>query len=489
MSTRALALAIVWASAARAAAPTVAMNGHLPSASDSAAMAALGARAVRMDFNWFDFQPASGAFSFGYLDPLVQAARANNLAIYATVAYTPKWASSDPNCVLGASDATTRCENKRPASTADWTAAVTAVVARYKGQVECWGIWNEPNLRVFFDGTEDDFVNEIFVPAAAAVRAADPSGKICGPELAGLTTSSNWSGKKGQCVAGSCIRNGWEIDLANLLTRVGGQIDIVTHHVYKGDAPGVMTALIDGEYFGSLLTHDAVRRVVDSNGGAGKEFWLTETGWEHQPQGSYTDAQVASRIVDLFAKQEEVCAGSYSASTSDPWKNWTRTYYYHFPYDPGSGWGILDSALAPKQAYTALQSWASARTATACTGPSGATDAGTPDAGKPDAGTVSDAGAPQDAGAPVDAGLVADAGAPEDGGASFDAGDPGPADAGQSDAGGGSPAETQDAGTGAVAYGDGAEGGCGCGAAPSLSLLPALLAMVALKRRCRRAHR
>ena len=169
---------------------------------------------------------------------------------------------------------------------------MTAVVTHFSGQIECWGIWNEPNLRGFFDGTEDQFVNQIFLPAAAAIRAADPSARICGPELAGLAASSNWNGKNGTCAFGSCMRNGWELDLGEMLTRVGSQIDVVTQHTYQSDAPGVMSALLDGDTVAGVLTHDSIRHVIDSHGGAAKEFWLTETGWEHGPQGSMADADV-----------------------------------------------------------------------------------------------------------------------------------------------------------------------------------------------------
>lgn len=214
---KALVLALVLSAPVLAAAPTVGMCAHLPSAQDSQFMAQLGVRAARLDFNWFDFEPQQDQWSWGTLDQVMMHARANGLLIYATVAYTPPWASSVP-CTLFAPNENDKCENKRPANVADWTQAVTQVVTRYRGQVECWGIWNEPNLRTFFLGSQDQFVNEIFLPAAAAIRAADPSAKICGPELAGLTASSSWNGNQGTCAFGQCIRNGWERTWASCST-------------------------------------------------------------------------------------------------------------------------------------------------------------------------------------------------------------------------------------------------------------------------------
>ncbi|MCC6337369.1 MAG: beta-galactosidase [Myxococcales bacterium] len=433
-----------------AAAPTVGMCAHLPSQSDSQLMAQLGVRSARLDFNWFDFEPQQGQFTWGYLDTVMMNARTNGLSIYATVAYTPQWASSVPSCTQFGPNETAKCENKRPANVQDWTNAVTQVVTRYRGQVECWGIWNEPNLRTFFDGNQDQFVNEIFLPAAAAIRAADPGGKICGPELAGLTASSNWNGNQGTCAFGQCIRNGWERDLGQLLQRVGSHIDIITHHVYKADGAGVMQALLDGETVGGLLTHDSLKHVIEANGGANKEVWLTETGWEHPPQGSTSLADVATRVVDLYSKQEEVCAGSYAGSMNDPWRNWTRTWYYHFPYDPGSGWGIVDQSAQPLAPYNALKNWTTGRTTTACTFGLSAVDAGvaTPDAGTPDAGAV-DAGA-------------ADAGT-EGGGGGGAGGGGGGAGGGGGGAGGGNAGGTGGAAGGGAGGGTGSGGGLGGG--------------------------
>ncbi|MFZ5442580.1 MAG: GH39 family glycosyl hydrolase [Myxococcota bacterium] len=450
-----------------AAAPTVFMNGHVPSAADSQSMAALGASGVRMDFNWFDFEPQQGRFEWGVLDAAVDGARANGLRVFATVAYTPQWASSVASCTPFASTDAAKCENKVP-DVAAWRAAVTAVVTRYRGRVECWGIWNEPNLRTFFDGTMDAYVDSVFLPAAAAIRAADPQARICGPELAGLAASSQWNGDQGTCAFGGCIRNGWERDLGQLLERIGPHLDVITQHVYKGDAAGVMQMLLDGETSFGVLTHDAVKNVIASKGYAGREFWLTEVGWEHPPQGSTQLADVATRIVDLYTKQEEVCGGRYAASLNDPWPNWTRTYYFHFPYDPGSGWGLVgpnQTALAP---YSALQNWAANRTTTSCAGPDAGVvvaDAGV-DAGTPvvDAGQVT----PPDAGLP-DAGPVEerDAGAMS----GVDAGAPSGVDAG-------APAVATDAG--ADPEMPPASGGCGCTTVDPLALV-ALLA--ALRRR------
>ena len=101
------------------AAPTVAMNGHLPSEADCAAMEALGVQSVRMDFNWFQFEPNQDDMRWAHLDAAVASAGAHRLAIYATVAHTPAWASSVGGCVPSGPDESSPKASATKGRTAD----------------------------------------------------------------------------------------------------------------------------------------------------------------------------------------------------------------------------------------------------------------------------------------------------------------------------------------------------------------------------------
>ena len=75
----------------------VGMNVHIPSnaALDDVARG-LGAKWIRIDFDWFRIEPERDDFRWGAWDRLIGHARELGLQIMATMAYTPGWASSRP---------------------------------------------------------------------------------------------------------------------------------------------------------------------------------------------------------------------------------------------------------------------------------------------------------------------------------------------------------------------------------------------------------
>ena len=132
---------------------------------------------VRVDFDWWTFNPAPGVFDFSTLDHVVAKATARGLKIYPSIGYTPTWATSG------------EFRTGVPDHVGDWTRAVTTAVTRYRDDIWHWGIWNEPNTTSFWTGTRQQFIDVIVQPAADAIHAADPDALVVGPELAHFVSS------------------------------------------------------------------------------------------------------------------------------------------------------------------------------------------------------------------------------------------------------------------------------------------------------------
>lgn len=332
------------------------VNAHLPSPADLVAIRDAGFGWVRFDFNWKDMEPSKGQLQWGPWDQAVDAAVANGLSVFGTIAYTPKWAAEDPACV--------DCGPVPFAKVGDWTDFVSAVVKRYKGKVRHWGMWNEPNLKGFYLGTAERYVGDVLIPGAAAVKAANPDALVLGPELAGLTKSSDWSGDEGQCLLGQCIFNGWEVDLAKVLAAGGGSIDIVTHHFYKDDAAGIYQAILDGEEDFGFATHSALRQVVDAHA-PGKPVWLTEWGWETAGYGAYaekkgdSEAEQAAKVVGVFGGLAQVREGTWAGSENDPWPALEKLFVYDWHDGAVDGvlwsYGLVRDDGSPKPVVAALK--------------------------------------------------------------------------------------------------------------------------------------
>ncbi|MDP9120851.1 MAG: hypothetical protein M3O15_05685, partial [Acidobacteriota bacterium] len=113
----------------------------------------------------------------GY-DEIVAAAQARHLGILATILYTPAWATRDPTWV------------GRP-DTQAWKSFCQDAAQRYKGSIQYWGLWNEPNLAEFWSGSRQEYIDLILKPGADAIHAGNPDAKVGGPALAHLS-SSKW---------------------------------------------------------------------------------------------------------------------------------------------------------------------------------------------------------------------------------------------------------------------------------------------------------
>lgn len=93
-----------------------------------------------------------------------------------------------------------------------WLDYVKACVARYKGKVKMWEIWNEPDLN---KGPYDQYAN-LFVSTAKVIREVDPEAKIA--------------------AFGACLPDKPYVRQAlELIDKAGGMkyMDYVTYHAYK----------------------------------------------------------------------------------------------------------------------------------------------------------------------------------------------------------------------------------------------------------------
>lgn len=342
------------------------INAHIPDGDTLQSLAEAGLGWVRMDFNWHLLEPAKGQFNWAPFDTAVQEAQARGLKVFATLAYSPKWAVANPTCMDGTANP---CRSKPPASTDDWSEFVIATVQHFKGKVSHWGMWNEPNLEEFFEGSLEDYVDRILVPGAQAVKWADPSATVLGPELAGLTKSSQWNGDQGTCVLGSCIFNGWELDLAQVLDLAGSSIDVITHHFYKNHPEDLAATILDGEFddlTGLIKTHSSLKEIVEAHA-PGKEVWLTEYGWETKEYGGFSgggevsESDQATSHADFLGLRRKIEDGTWSGSDNDPWPNLAKVFIYDARDSVVNGqlwaYGILRVDGSPKPAWEAIKAY------------------------------------------------------------------------------------------------------------------------------------
>ncbi len=255
---------------------------------------------VRVDFNWYAAEPSQGVYDWTVLDAVVNASVARGFTVIATAAYTPGWAAS------GGDAGTT---NSAVPVTGTYASFIAAAVAHF-ATVTHWELWNEPNLPQFFQGSAEDYVQQVLVPGAAAVHAACPSCKVLGPALATVGTNyADW--------------------MQTVLTEAGPSIDVVTGHDYAWFDDMGGGGATNPDFF-SKLDHHRVLKLGDAvvyadplslresmvlYGAADKPFWMTETGYE----ATYGDAAA-------MATQAQFASEVLEAMVTRPW--WGATVFY-----------------------------------------------------------------------------------------------------------------------------------------------------------------
>jgi hypothetical protein len=298
----------------------VGLNIHLPPDDVLDAAAASGVTWVRIDNNWNTVEQAQGRYSWGQLDRVVNGAIARGLRVYMTVAYTPAWAAG------GGSD---DWPGNDPPPAAAYRDYVRATVERYRDRVQHFGLWNEPNLEHFFEGTLAEYIARVVNPGAQAVRAACPNCQVLGPDLAGLS--------------------GWQPYMTEVLRAAPDAFDIIAHHSYAR-VPGVGGALWACDDFEHAIDigDDAIcfykpglRQVLDEAGWQG-EVWMTEVGHQTEPWDSDQEQEWQRLTVEsILALQRRT-----------PW--WTHTFFYEIadcgptqPDCPIDGFGLIRRTAGP----------------------------------------------------------------------------------------------------------------------------------------------
>jgi polysaccharide biosynthesis protein PslG len=298
----------ITAAAAWAADPALpyGINAHLPSSALLDRVAAAGIAWIRVDFNWFMMEPARGVYDWAITDAVVRDARARGLNVYATLAYAPAWANGN------------QAPNTPPVDAQDWYAFVSTTVSRYRGSVRHWGMWNEPNFKSFFSGSPDQYINTILRVGAQAVRDADPSGSVLGPELA----------QEGD----------WWVWLYTVLEQAAEAIDIVTQHSYQDSGQDVLRR-VGGPV--EPWNWPTVRDVMQWTGTDAKALWLTEIGWNTAGVSEAEQAAYYTQVLD----------GVEAYGWLD------KVFFYQLIDEPGTPdqWGVLRADLSPKPAYETYQ--------------------------------------------------------------------------------------------------------------------------------------
>lgn len=229
----------------------------------------IDADTVRIDVHW-DWLEWTGPGvdqwdpdQLARLDAFVDAAQQRHVHVLAVVMDTPCWASSDPSKVCD--PAYTRYNwREPPTNSADYAAFLRRLVHRYRGRIQAWEIWNEPNLPLFWTHPDPVAYTRLVQAAYPAIKSSDPTALVLAGALAPIE-----AGGPGISTA----------DFLDAMYRAGarGSFDALSIHPYTGLRPP--TADDPNAPAHSFVQtvpalHQEMLRAGDDH-----PIWITEAGW------------------------------------------------------------------------------------------------------------------------------------------------------------------------------------------------------------------
>ena len=127
---------------------------------------------------WSQIELAKGEFKWDNLEGALANAESKGLTdILMVLGTTPEWAVKKGEVKKGQDHYPQPGAASAPANLQDWDDWVTAVVTRYKGRISSYEIWNEANLKNFYDGTPEELA-EMTARAYKIIKATDPQALV-----------------------------------------------------------------------------------------------------------------------------------------------------------------------------------------------------------------------------------------------------------------------------------------------------------------------
>lgn len=291
----------------------------------------LGAKWIRVDLAWEDYQSTSAAFApdFSRFDRVVDAANTRGLHILATIDFPPVWAR-ESSC-----SSNSDCPPTDPSQFADF--AATAAAHYTPMGVTTWEIWNEPNIKSWAPQPDPKAYATLLSKTTQAIHGVDSSAFVV---LGGLAASRPHP--TDPYIAAP--------DFIRAVAADGGLngINAVGFHPYPNQNVATSGTLqsIDS-------TPDNLVSALSQAGVPTMPVWITETGFnitaEAQPSPNpktvrseeAQQAQVAKSLVHVLANTPNVNAMFWFSDQDTLSANLT--------------YGLRDSAGNRRPAFTALK--------------------------------------------------------------------------------------------------------------------------------------
>jgi polysaccharide biosynthesis protein PslG len=317
-------------------------------ANDARLVRKLGFGWLKHKFAWRDISGARGAYDWYRTDRIVALAEQNRLKLLVRLDQQPQWAQADPGALT---------TNGPPGDLADFGQFCGAVAGRYRGRVQAYEVWNEPNLAREWGGQPPDpaaYVQLLKV-CYLAIKQADPQAIVISAGLAPTGTDDETAMPDDKFYQGM-YDAGAAAYFDVLGTHAPGYMNPPERSPDETEADPALQAR-----WVTFRRVEDVRAIMVRNGDGDKQLAITEMGWTSNPIDpayawyAVTEEQKADYLVRAYQFAREhwapwisLMAAIYIADPS--WTEADEQYWWAItrPVPPGDPPFLLP-------AYTALK--------------------------------------------------------------------------------------------------------------------------------------
>lgn len=307
----------------------------------------MGFSHIKQTFAWDDLEPVQGEWNFTPADNLLAMIESRGLRVVARLSDAPEWAHPSVTGERGTDYIDAPADDP-----AQWANYCRTVAERYRGRIDAYQIWNEPNLSREWGNHEPDAAGyvELLKGCSDAIRTVDPDAILIS---AGLAPTGNYD----------VTAHPDDIFLQEMYDAGFQQyIDVVGMHAPGYSAPHVSPDEAEangGHRFFTFRRVEDLRRIMIANGDASRQAAILEMGWTTDPNNpdyawfAVDEATQAQYLVEAY---------QYAADHWQPWVGLISTIYVSNPTwttdDEEYWWSITTPDGQTRPSYIALANMA-----------------------------------------------------------------------------------------------------------------------------------
>ncbi|WP_082080378.1 cellulase family glycosylhydrolase [Williamsia herbipolensis] len=241
----------------------------------------IGVNDVRLFIPWADVETSKGVYDWTKIDKIMNAAKARDMGVIATITHSPDWAVTDKSHPARISP---------PTNPADYGDFAAAVAEKYKGIVSGYEIWNDTNSGYVYGGKADPTgYTALLQNAYEKIKTVDPSITVIAGVFGAIPTSAT------DLNAPTFLDQMYTAGAKNYF-------DAISYHPYQYTTPYSQGGTLQGSPLNEVKQ---MRAIMMEKGDGTKLIWASEYGFPTSAAGGETQQQAyIADFIKAWSTQE-----------------------------------------------------------------------------------------------------------------------------------------------------------------------------------------